>query len=132
MARYQVKGVPTVEAVRWFRNGDHPKDNSSLVSPDPRSITQFEPFLSEGKIVRYFRHPDISGDNICSFCGKVYDIHGWIDTPGDGYRVCPGDWVIEGSPGEYFSMKHEDFILSYELVEKPKFYKNKKTGEIKC
>ena len=135
MAKYKAKVAPIVEAVRWFKNGDHPKDNSSLVSPDPRSITQFEPFLGEGKVVKYFRHPDISGDNVCSICGKVYDIHGWLDDSDitvveDGYGVCPGDWVIEESPGEYFSMRDRDFVLTYELVEEPKLYKNRKTGRI--
>lgn len=82
--------------IQWFKNGDHPLDDCHMVTPDPNSTTQFEPFLSEGKIVRYFRNPEIGCDSICLICGKNMGIHGWIDpriNNGIQYIVCPGDYI---------------------------------------
>jgi hypothetical protein len=87
---------------QWFRNGDHPDDNSRMIRPDPASLTQFAPFLSEGEVVRYFRRPDIAGDVKCGECGFAMHDHGWIDAPGDGHKVCPGDWIITGDDGERY------------------------------
>ena len=78
-----------VEAIQWFKNGDHPDDNC----PDYRD-EEGKPFQGEGKVVRYFRHPDVDGSSICPKCGNTMHNHGWLDSGRDGKTVCPGDWIV--------------------------------------
>lgn len=101
-----------IDAARWFKNGDHPKDACWMVDPPSGG----EPFLSEGKIVRRFRDPFLSGDSKCNECGICFHEHGWIDTREGGHRVCPGDWIICGVKGEYYPCKPDVFEATYELV----------------
>jgi hypothetical protein len=80
------RSTETVRAKQWLRNGDAPGDG---------------PPSREGKVVRYFRHPGIDGDNTCPMCSRRFHEHGWID-PADNYfkdghqgrTVCPGTWVV--------------------------------------
>lgn len=89
------------KAFQWFRNGDHPDDDCHMITPDPSSLTQFAPFLSEGKVVRYFRRPDIPGTGTCPRCDATMHDHGWIDQGPDGITVCPGDWIAPDGSGGY-------------------------------
>ncbi len=104
MTKYRKKPV-VIEATQWFKNGDHPKDCSSRLQSG---------FLSEGKIVRYYRHPDVSGQKVCEHCGRTMHDHGWIDTLEDGHTVCPGDWIITGVKGEVYPCKSDIFEMTYE------------------
>lgn len=110
------KKVIEVECHQWCKNGDHPDDGSVMVSPHKYSNTQYNSFLSEGKIVQYFRRPDSPG-NPCSICGKSYKLHGWIDTLEGGHIVCPGDYIITGSSGEYYPIKPDIFDKTYDIIE---------------
>ena len=107
MEKYRKKPV-IVEAVQWFKNGDHPEDRWS----DEGVLSEG----AEGTIVRYFRRPDVDGQSICSECEKIFHIHGWIDTLEDGHRVCPGDWIITGVKGEKYPCKPDIFEQTYEKV----------------
>lgn len=98
----------TVEAVQWFKNGDHPNDG------EERHPT--EGWLYEGKVVRRFRHPYISGDTICNQCGAIADVHGWIGQTGHLERVCPGNWVITHEDGIISCCDTEEFELLYEAA----------------
>jgi hypothetical protein len=100
-----------VEAYQWFNNGDHPDDNCELIRA---SMTA--PFLSEGKVVRRFRHPDVHQDHKCEHCGEKMHFHGWIDTLEGGHKVCPGDWIITGVKGERYPCKPDIFNETYEQV----------------
>ncbi len=100
MARFRKKPV-VIDAHRWFKNGDHPEDGPSRV---------------EGKVVRYFRHPDVRGDALCDACPGLIHDHGWIDTLEGGHRVCPGDWIITGVKGERYPCKPDIFEATYEAV----------------
>jgi len=100
-----------IEATRWFKNGDHPDDACYYI--DDKSPGRF---LSEGKVVRYFRHPEVPDDRQCGQCLEPMVLHGWIDTLEAGHRVCPGDWIVQGIKGEYYSCKDEIFRLTYEEV----------------
>ena len=102
-----------VQAHQWFANGDHPDDNQWLVQPENGSA----PFLSEGAVVRYYRHPDVDGATPCTQCQEVMHDHGWIDTLEGGHTVCPGDWIITGVKGEYYPCKPDIFDLTYEFLE---------------
>lgn len=105
------------EAHRWFKNGDHPDDNCRTIRPDPTSLTQFAPFLSEGQAVRHFRRPDVPDDVKCGECGRLMFDHGLIaDTVGGGHTVCPGDWVITGLNGERYPCKPDAFAAFREPV----------------
>lgn len=97
-------GPQNVEAIQWFKNGDHPHDQCETYTT-PGGIQ----FLGEGWIVRYFRHPAIPGHYICNECNKPMDGHGWIDYARvygirkrmivgdvyDGEKVCPGNWIFK-------------------------------------
>ena len=97
-----------VEATQWFKNGDHPQDGCEKVV-----VNGEEPFLSEGKVVRYYRHPCVSGNLVCNHCGKAMHYHGWIDTPEGGHTVCPGDWIITEPLGEVYP---DIFEATYEAL----------------
>lgn len=103
-----------IEATQWFKNGDHPQDNTRTIYGSVG-----EPFLSEGKVVRYFRHPDkaYAGERHCEKCGNIMRAHGWIDTLEGGHIVCPGDWIITGVKGEHYPCKPDIFEMTYEAVE---------------
>ena len=99
MAKYRRKPV-VVEAIRWFKNGDHPEDDTERFSSG-----KYKGELFEGKVVRYYRHPYIDGKSLCVQCGIRMHDHGWIDTLEDGHNVCPGDWIITGVKGEQYPRK---------------------------
>lgn len=115
--RFRSKSVEKL-AARWFRNGDHPEDACEiLVSP------QGDSFLSEGQVVRYFRHPEVPGTTYCKHCSIDMHQHGWIDTLEGGHIVCPGDWVITGLAGSgeaeisRYPCKPDIFEKSYEEIK---------------
>ena len=116
MAKYRKKPV-VIEATQWFRNGDHPQDNCSTVQRPTGPDGQMMDYPSEGKVVRYFRRPDISGDSQCGECDRKMHGHGWIDTKEGGHIVCPGDFIITGVEGEMYPCKPGIFHKTYELVE---------------
>jgi hypothetical protein len=102
-----------VDAIRWLKNGDHPKDNCEIFL-DPISR---DPIQGEGHIVRYFRHPNVQGTKICDQCGFLMHQHGWIDTLEGDHTVCVGDWIIEGVAGEFYPCKNYIFEKTYEKIE---------------
>ena len=112
MSKFRKKPV-VIEATQWFKNGDHPQDDTMRPFEDTGEIPK-EP--REGKIVRYFRHPYISGESKCIQCHTKYHDHGWIDTLEGGHDVCPGDWIITGVVGEYYPCKPYVFENTYEAV----------------
>lgn len=108
MPKFRKKAV-VIEATQWFRNGDHPQDG---------------PAEHEGKVVRFFRRPDISGQTQCKHCPEIMHVHGWIDTLEGGHIVCPGDWIITGVKGELYPCKPDIFAETYEPVEDPNVASN--------
>ena len=121
MPKYRKKPV-IVDASQWFKNGDHPQDDCHMVKPDDNSTSRFEPFLSEGNIVRRFNLPDIPGQGtLCAKCDKIMADHGWTDTLEGGHIVCPGDWIITGIKGEMYPCKPDIFEATYEKVEEPEY-----------
>ncbi len=108
--RFRKKPV-VIEAEQWFRNGDHSQD-----CPETFHGSDGLPFQGEGKIVRYFRRPDVEGERKCQHCGVIMHEHGWIDTKEGGHIVCPGDWIITGTKGERYPCKPDIFAEIYEPV----------------
>lgn len=109
-----------VSASQWFMNGDHPLDYSKTHDGlENGELRQFSPEERrangwEGDIVRYYRHPDDSGERACQLCGNTMHMHGWIDTKEGGHIVCPGDWIITGVQGEHYPCKPYIFAETYE------------------
>jgi hypothetical protein len=103
MAKFRKKPI-VIDAVQWHKNGAHPLDAIRSTS-------------EEGHLVRYFRHPEVSGGSLCKHCLTVpmHD-HGWIDTLEGGHIVCPGDMIITGVAGEHYPCKPEIFAATYEAV----------------
>jgi hypothetical protein len=95
-----------IEANQWFKNGDHPLDCN----------TEMESLTCEGKVVRYYRHPRMDGQQPCKHCGRIMHDHGWIDTLEGGHIVCPGDWIITGVKGEHYPCKPDVFAATYEAA----------------
>ncbi len=114
MVKYRKRPV-VIEATQWFKNGDHPLDTREVFVDDETG----KPFAGEGAIVRYFRRPDVDGDEVCPTCSRVMNDHGWIDTLEGQHIVCPGDWIITGIAGGFFSCKPCMFEATYEPVEGP-------------
>ena len=117
--KYRKKPV-VIEAAQWLKNGDHPLDYSrthdGLENGEPRQFSPEERKANnwEGDIVRYYRHPEVSGESACKHCGKIMHDHGWIDTLEGGHIVCPGDWIITGIEGEHYPCKPHIFEQTYE------------------
>jgi hypothetical protein len=110
--KYRKKPV-VIEATQWFKNGDHPEDDVFRPFEDTGALPTE---AREGKVVRYYRTPDLDGQNVCGHCGKIMHVHGWIDTLEGGHIVCPGDWIITGVKGEYYPCKPDIFEQTYEKV----------------
>jgi len=111
MTQYRKKPA-VIDAVRWYQNGDHP-DDDVLERVDPKTG---EHSKTEGRVVRHFRHDELSGETHCRACGQILHRHGWIDTLEGGHIVCPGDWIITGTAGEHYPCKNRIFETIYEKV----------------
>tara|TARA_B100001964_G_C14218916_1_gene594266 strand:- start:1744 stop:2082 length:339 start_codon:yes stop_codon:yes gene_type:complete len=109
--KYRKKPV-IIEAEQWFKNGDHSQDGTKRFTKG-----DFKGELLEGKVVRYYRHHDVSGNLICEHCNITMHFHGWIDTFEGGHIVCPEDWVITGIKGEHYPCKPDIFKKTYEKVK---------------
>ena len=119
--KYRKKPV-IVDAQQWFKNGDHPDDDcTTFEAPVLGSTNCTEPVLTEGKIVRRFRNPDVGGEIVCKNCDYIMYWHGWVETLEGGQVVCPGDWIIKGHSDKhgvhYWAVKDDYFKKSYERVE---------------
>ena len=110
MAKFRKKPV-VIEAVQWLTNGDHPEDGDERFADG-----EHKGELYEGRIVGYYRHPDVNGETPCNRCGVRTHEHGWIDTLEGGHIVCPFDWIIKGVKGEFYPCKPDIFEATYDKV----------------
>ena len=106
----------TIQASRWWMNGDHPDDASVLIKGDAG------PFLSEGKVVRRFNRHDVDHAGLCPHCNHIFHIpggsdadHGWIDGGPGGRIVCPGDWILTIGD-QHFPIKPDLFEAIFEAA----------------
>lgn len=119
MSKFRKK-TDLIEASQWFKNGDHPNDydgttscfENGVLEEIPGSVARDRGW--EGFVVRYFRRPDVPGQQICNHCGIIMRDHGWIDTLEGDRIVCPGDWVITNLQGERYPCKPDIFIATYD------------------
>ena len=89
MAQYRKKPV-VIEAVQWFKLGDHPE------------VTASRPFD--------WPHEDFAQ-------ATMKHGQGWIKTLEGGHVVTPGDWIIKGIAGEFYPCKPDIFETAYEPVQ---------------
>lgn len=87
--KYRKKPV-IVEAIQWFKNGDHDK----VISPPPHEYEEALFYSLE------------NGVNLKSL--------GIIKTLEGLQIVCPTDWIIEGVVGEFYPCKAYVFEQTYE------------------
>lgn len=109
-----------IEATQWFKNGDHPLDHApiGIENPTAMDLAKYDEYLQfEGKVVRRYRRPGVSGETGCKHCGQQMHVHGWTDTLEGGHIVCPGDWIITGVNGEKYPCKPDIFEKTYEAAE---------------
>lgn len=130
LRRFRLKSY-FIDAVQWWKNGDHPDDgNETFIDSETKEVHR-----CEGKVVRYYRHPDVPGDRPCIVknsreslvqrrCEFTMHDHGWIEDGGKGLIVCPGDWVVYMGTGtvdryQWVPIHAEDFEARYEPVPRP-------------
>jgi len=113
METYRKKPVE-VQAVQWFKNGDHPEDEVGESLDQGLGLPGHVYERQEGAVVRYYRRPDVPGTHICGQCDNVMHKHGWIETLEGGHIVCPGDFIITGVQGERYPCKPDIFKLTYD------------------
>lgn len=94
-----------IRADQWHSNGDHPDDHAE--------------HGQEGRVVRYYRHPDVPGHRLCPHCHLTMHIHGWIDTGDDGYTVCPGDFILTLSDGHHMPIPAHAFLALVKELTTP-------------
>ncbi len=111
MTKYRKRPV-VIEAIQWWKNGDHPLDACVYLDPEDGG----DSFQGEGKVVRYYRTPNLDAKKPCKQCGYTMHWHGWIDTLEGGHIVCPGDWIITGVFDEHYPCKPDIFEATYEEV----------------
>ena len=75
MHRYRQKPVE-IQAHRWWRNGDHPEDGVGERTTDP--ITGGSFLRLEGAVVRFYRNPQVDGQDVHAPCGVAWRCHGWL------------------------------------------------------
>lgn len=104
MTQYRRKPA-LVEATQWFRNGDHPADESTPINRPGGSSTT----LTEGKIVKHY-HAGIPGDRVCPECGNVFHRHGLIEgLNGEQETVHPGDYICTNTKGDFYLRRQKEF-----------------------
>lgn len=112
---YRKKGLLT-EATQWFKNGDHPQDESEPIegSGDP-------PKLSEGKIVQSFHslELDVPENQFCPDCGNIMLKHGVLEGVNGREFICPGDYIVTDRNGMYYRLSKGEFESQYERYAPP-------------
>ena len=91
----------TVDAVQWFKNGDHPQDKLTSAH-------------SDGAVVARYRPVGIDGKTACPRCAQALSEHGKVVQ--SGTRVCPGDWVVTNANGERYSVRPDQFSATYKRL----------------
>lgn len=108
--------IPHVEAIQWFKNGDHPDDH--VINN-----------INSGRVVG--RHPTAAANNftgamLCPTCDKPIKDHGvLLKTVINNHTVCPGDYIEyirdpKGRTITYKLWKQREFESIYALNKEGK------------
>ena len=107
MEKYRKKPI-VIEAEQWFKV-EYDREAGHGNEPDDMPIYRLG--------VGYYRTPKLDGRDKCKQCGDIMHNHGWIDNLGEGYIVCPKDWIIKDEEGAIFPCKPDIFPTIYDKVE---------------
>lgn len=88
MSKFRKKPV-VIEAVQWFKHGDHPE-----------VLTYGESISDQYQVYKN--------------CGLIRTLE---DADKQHHHVVPGDWIIKGVKGEFYPCKPDIFEATYEQVE---------------
>lgn len=129
---FQIESTVDISASVWNENGDHPDDYVSTTHGfehgEPREFSgEYRKEQKwEGGVVRYYRHPGLSGNSICVHCGKIMHDHGWIEDQTsplfqlDSQVVCPGDviltTVLEPDEKVYSVIKYQTLMTIFPML----------------
>lgn len=132
MGYYRKKQQIIVEAYQWFKNGDHPKDESFSPCPETGEIPK-EP--REGKVIKYFKVSSLKEDILCKDCGKPLKSHGFLEDTyaqkrtishrnshiglghiEDGFVICPGSYILTNPVDGYLPFDEKGFEKIHEEV----------------
>lgn len=82
-----------VAAKQWLEHNDHP------------AVRPYESVRPTGRV-------------LCSICGEDLKTHGFLSKgAGNGFVVCPGDFIITDHKGHNSVQKPNDFLEVYEPIE---------------
>jgi hypothetical protein len=95
--KYRKKPV-VIEAVQWFKDGDHPK-----VFADAKGHTGLRVADSWQSYMKELGYP--------------HGVDYVIDTLEGRMLVSSGDWIIKGVKGEFYPCKPDIFLMTYDRVE---------------
>lgn len=95
--------MSNAKTIRWWTNGDHPKDKSVEIPLTERTANLVS-FLTEGEVVGHYECTD-ECDELCPTCGAPYRIHGQISG---GPIVHPGDYVSVNKTKAGYTVEHPD------------------------
>ena len=112
-----------IQAIRWWKNGDHPLDcakdrwlfkNGELHA---WSVQEARQLGLEGDLIHPYFTSSLQTDVTCALCKTTLHQHGWLPTREGGLIICPGDWIITDGNGEHRTCKPDDFAITYEKAE---------------
>ncbi len=96
--KYRQKPV-IVDAVQWFKEGDH-----AGVDICDRNVM-----------------PDMRTTSVCQSCRRYMYVengqhytHGWIGKVVGGHVVCPGNYIVTDGTGNTTPVKHDVFEATYD------------------
>lgn len=111
----QYHKTTTVEAVQWFKVGDHPKDRIGEVLSHPHMKGEVVRGPESAFIVPY-KPPKHVKERNDTLCGETWSAHGILDSDGVKIIVCPGDWIVTEEDGWSYTERPTTFATKYKPV----------------
>lgn len=104
-----------LSCIQWFVNGDHPEDHSPTIDVASGFSNYYDYKASPGAVVGRYTdaevEPEIRLPALCPKCARVGQSHGLLKTNrhGTAVIVCPGDYIAEAGPADYFILTRKDY-----------------------
>lgn len=121
-----VAGVSRTRTTAGGRDGLTSAQDDRWCYLNAISGPDYQPFWSEGNIVRYYRNP-FDGRTQCEHCQQPMHLHGWIKgersigtARENGTTVCPGNMVITRLAPENYGIDQQ---VVYEVMSYGAFFK---------
>jgi len=107
--------IPEVEAIQWFKNGDHPDDHVINNINSGRVVARHQTYAAN----------NFTGATVCPTCKNPISLHGVIVKPSEFGKatVCPGDYIEDikdrkGRTLHYKLWKRKTFEEQYVIQPK--------------